>query len=193
MGKFAAALAGIAALSVLLSYLAFLFDKLPLPLGRTGIYLVPLCTLVAGVIAAAPARSLMAQWMRRGITAVFICLACYFVLCIRMTYFREYKWDADLKDVYSELALLNHTYGTGDVATNGLYLSSLNYYRVLSKEETFSEFTLMLPDAPGRSIYVLNQVSDHQFIDKEKLAIVYSGKSTGVVVAVRPRGPISPQ
>jgi hypothetical protein len=39
---------------------------------------------VAGIVAGAPARSLISQWLRRGITAVFMCLACYFLLWVRL-------------------------------------------------------------------------------------------------------------
>ena len=80
-GGFAAALAGIATLSVTISWLAFRFYNLPLPLGRTGIFLIPLCTLVAGAIGAAPdAIRCHSRWLRCGITAVLICMACYFLL-----------------------------------------------------------------------------------------------------------------
>lgn len=193
MASFAAALISITALSLLMSWLAFRFVNLPLPVGRTGIYLVPLCTLFSGVVAAAPARSLTSQWLRRGITSVLICLGCYFLLCLRLDYFREYEWDADLKDVYSVLARLNHSYGVGDVAMNGLYLSSLNYYRGLSNGETFADFTLVVPAAPaGKSIYVLHGVNEREFIDKEKLEVIYRGKRTDALVAVRPNGAIPP-
>jgi 4-amino-4-deoxy-L-arabinose transferase-like glycosyltransferase len=193
MGKFAAALVGITILSLLMSWLAFRFANLPLPIGRTGIYLVPLGTLFTGVIAAAPARSLISRWLRRGITTVFICLGCYFLLCLRLNYFREYEWDADLKDVYSVLARLNHGYGVGDVAMNGLYLSSLDYYRMLSRGETFADFTLLVLNAPAdKSIYVLHGANEREFLDKEKLVVIYRGKSTDVLVAVRPDGPIPP-
>jgi hypothetical protein len=193
MGKFAAALAGITISSLLMSWLAFRFANLPLPVGRTGIYLVPLATLFSGVIAAAPGRSVISQWLRRGVTMVFISLGCYFLLCLRLNYFREYEWDADLKDVYSVLARLNRNYGVGDVAMNGLYLPSLNYYRMSSRGETFSDFTAVLPDRPaGKSIYVLHGWNERGFIDREKLVVIYRGKSTDVLVAVRPDGPIPP-
>jgi len=114
-GAFAAALAGIVSLSLLIHGLAFYFARLPLPMGRTGIYLVPLVTLLAGTIAAAPARSMVrstagstlgtiarsiarygaSQWLGRGITAVLMCLACTFLLCLRVSHFREYEWDAE--------------------------------------------------------------------------------------------------
>jgi hypothetical protein len=89
LGRFAATLAGITTLSVSMSWLAFRFAKVPLPLGRTGIYLVPLCTLLAGAIAAAPVRSVVSDWLRQGITGVFICVACYFLLCIAADLFQR--------------------------------------------------------------------------------------------------------
>jgi hypothetical protein len=193
LGRFGAALAAIAAFSVLLHWLAFRLHDVPLPLGRTGIFLIPLCTLVAGVIAAAPARSAVSHWLRRGITAVFICLAFYFVLCLRVTYFKEYQWDADVKDVYSVLARLNHTYGVTDVATNGFYAGPLNFYRALSKRETFPEFTAINGEPPtGKSVYVLPESYYQPFIKKANLVVVYRGNSTDVVVAVTPNEPVPP-
>jgi hypothetical protein len=189
--RLAAALAGIAILTVLMHWLAFRLVKLPLPLGRTGIYLVPLCTLIAGIIAAAPARSLASQWLRRSITAVFICLACYFLLCLRMNYFKEWEWDADVKDVYPVLARFNHAYGVTEVGTSWFYVASLNYYRELSNRENFPEFIATLPDPPlGKSVYVVHGVVERGFLEREKLVVVYQGKATGVVVAVRPDGRI---
>jgi hypothetical protein len=154
---------------------------------------VPLCTLLGGVVAAAPARSVASRWLGRSLTAVFTCVALYFVLCLRLSYFREYEWNADVKDVYSVMARLNHTYGVSDVAVTGLYASALNFYRVSSQRETFAKFELETPElSAGRSIYVMDGVFWRKFIDREKLAIVYRGKFSDVVVAVRPDGPIPP-
>jgi len=191
LGRLVAGLLGITALTVGISWLAFRYYALPLPVGRTGIYLVPLVTLLAGLIAAIPAERLISRWLRRGIATVLICLACYFLLCLRLSYFREYKWDADVKDVYSVMARLNHTYGVKDAQVTGLYVSALNYYRDLSKQETFPEFTLDVPElSSGRSIYVLDGVWKQDFINQEKLVVVYRGKFSEVVVAVKPNGAI---
>jgi hypothetical protein len=181
-------LGGIAALSLLMSWVAFRFDNLPLPLGRTGIYLVPLFTLVAGIIAAAPVRSPISRWLSRIVTAVFICLACYFLLCLRLTYFKEYQWDADVKDIYSVLARLNHEYGVTDVGVGGIYLSPLNFYRIQSKKETFTEFTMLEQTHGDKSIYVVHGLYEKQFLAREKLSVIYRGKTTDVVVAVRADG-----
>jgi len=193
LARFGSALACVAMLSVLMSWLAFRFDKLPLPLGRTGIYLVPLCTLIVGMVAAMPVRSVGSRWIRRGLTAVILYFACYFLFCLRLTYFKEFEVDADVKDVYSVLARLNHTYGVTDVGVSAYYVSSLNYYRVLSKRETFPEFKLEAPElSVGRSIYVISGVYGRAFIDTEKLAVIYRGKTTDVAIAVKPEGPIPP-
>ncbi len=193
LGKFAAGLAGIVTLAVLMHWTAFRFDKLPLPLSRTGIFLLPLSTLLVGAIAAAPTGSLVSQWLRRGMTAVFMCLACYFVLCLRLEYFKEYEYDRDVKDVYSVLARLNHNFGVTDVAASGVYASPLNFYRVASGKETFTEFRPTAGEFPvGKSIYVMDGPFEKTFIDREGLFVIYRGASTAVVVAVKPGGRIPP-
>jgi hypothetical protein len=174
-----------------MSWLAFRVVKLPLPLSRTGIFLIPLCTLISGVIAAAPARSVVSRRLRQSLTGVLICLACYFLLCLRWSYFKEYEDGADTKAVYSVLAQLNRAYGVSDVAMDSMYVSSLNFYRVVSKRETFREFLDSGEDLPkDKSVYVLLGRYRQSFIVQEKLAIIYRGKSTEVVVAVKPDGPI---
>jgi hypothetical protein len=110
-----------------------------------------------------------------------------------LSYFKEYQWDADVKDVYSVLARSNHTYGVTDVNVTSLYVTALNYYRVLSRRETFPKFELEVPEiSPGRSIYVMSGIAGREFIEKENLVIVYRGKSTDIVVAVQSSGRIPP-
>jgi hypothetical protein len=191
LGRSTVALGGIVTVTVLMHWLAFRIDQFLLPVGRTGIFLVPLTTLLAGTIAAAPTRSLMSLWLRRSITVMFICVSGYFLLCLRISYFREYQWDADAKEVYSVLAQYNHTYGINDVGMTGLFFPALNYYRVLSQKESFTEFILESSQPPlGKSIYVVSESIQQSFIDKEKLVIVYRGHFSDVVVAVKPPGSI---
>lgn len=190
--KLAAALTAMIGLSVTMSWLAFRLYKVPMPMTRTGVFLIPLYTLAAGVIAAAPAQSFVSRTLRQALNVVFIAVACYFLLCLRWHYFREYEYDADAKDVYSVLARLNRSYGAADVAVDGGFVAPLNFYRVLSKKESFPEFVYMpthqLP--AGKSIYVLDEPFEHDFMQKQGLVVVYRGKTTDVVVAVKPGGPI---
>ena len=190
--KFALALAGMVALCVFLHWIAYRMGKLPLPLTRTGLFFLPVCTLLAGVIAAAPARGEISRWLRNGLNAVFIGLACYFLLCLRSTYFREYQDGAETKAVYDVLTKINHSYGVTDTAMDGLYVAPLNFYRVLSKKETFPEFLYVSESAlpPGKSIYVLHRDYYREFIKSQQLVVVYRGKLSQVVVAVPAGGPI---
>jgi hypothetical protein len=194
LGRCATGLAAIIGVTVFLHWLAFRFDHLPMPLSRTAIYLIPLCTLFAGLAGAGPSRSRASDWLRRGIGGAFACLAFYFLLCLRMNYFKEYEYDADVKDVYQVLARLNHAYGVSDVAIDGLYVSSMNFYRIVSTKESFPEFKyLPAEEMPsGKSVYVLHGPYEKQFIDKEGLTIIYRGEMTDVVVAVKPGGRVPP-
>ena len=141
---FAATLAAVAILTILLHWLAFQFDNLPLPKARTGIFLLPIFTLIAAALAASPARSLISQWSpHEAPPLALFCVAAYFLLCLRVSYFEEYQWDQDVKDVYSVLAGLNHASGVTDVAVSDLYHAPLNFYRVVSGRETFPEFTII--------------------------------------------------
>jgi len=193
LGRLAAGLAGIVTLTVILHWLAFRYDNLALPLSRTGIFLLPLCTLFAGTIAAAPTDLVVSRWLGRGMTAVFMCLACYFALCLRLSYFKEYEYDRDVKDVYAVLARLNHSYGVTDVAATGVYASPLNFYRVASGKETFPEFKAVAGAFPaGRAIYIMHGPFEQPFIEREGLVIIYRGKAGEVVVGVPPHGAIPP-
>lgn len=169
------------------SWLAFHFFGLPLPLGRTGIYFVTLCTLGMGVIASSPARGLLSRWLQLGLVVSLLGLGSYFVLCLRLSYFKAYRWNADVKDAYAVLARLNQTRGLTDVQTSGVFVPGLNFYREVSGQETFSEFEAETPEVvAGRAAYVLNEGYWADFIRREKLVVIYRGKLSGTVVALSP-------
>jgi len=78
-----------------------------MPMDRTAIWIVPLCVLAIGAAATG----------RRGLTAMLFAMSFYFVLCLRLNYFKEWAWDADVNRIYPVLARYNHTYGVRDVAS----------------------------------------------------------------------------
>ena len=125
----AVALLGILAATIGAHWLLFRLFRVPLPMDRTAIWIVPLCTLAIGSAATG----------RRSLTVMLYVMSFYFVLCLRLNYFKEWSWDADVNKVYPVLAWYNHTYGVRDVASNWMYGSSLNFYRVQSGRESFGE------------------------------------------------------
>jgi hypothetical protein len=121
-----------------------------------------------------------------------LCAACYFLLCLRLSYFKEYQWDADAKEVYSVLANYNRTYGVTDFGIFDLCAPALNYYRLLSNSRTFPELKSAPPNPTGgKPLYVMSQVNQRNFIDQERLVVVYRGRYSDTVIAVKPGGPIS--
>jgi hypothetical protein len=182
----AVVLAGAAAIATVLHWVAFHAFGLLLPLDRTALYYAPLCTLAAGVMVAIPIESRMGRASFYACLAVFALFALHFMYSMRLTYFGEWRYDADMKKVYGALAGYSHDDCVDRVASNWIYTASLNFYRTLSGRESFSEFPpgFVLPeDAP---VYVLHANIDRKFIDAQKLTVVFHGESTDAVIAVRP-------
>jgi hypothetical protein len=150
--------------------------RVPLPMDRTAIWIVPLCVLAIGAAAA----------KRRALTVMLYVMSFYFVLCLRLNYFKEWDWDADVDKIYPVLAWYNHTYGVRDVASNWQYGSALNFYRVQSGRESFGEIESPLQIPTGRSLYVLDYPFDEDFFKQQHLRVVYHAPNTEAVVAVRP-------
>jgi len=168
---------------------AFSLFHLLLPRGRTALYLIPLATLIAAAFASLPATSRFAAATRVGLKATLFALALYFLGCMRLSYFKEWEWGADVRKVYPVIAYYNHAYCVDDVQSFWLYTGSLNFYRALSGKENFKEsWSGILNDADyklDKSVYVLHAAFNGAFIDQQKLKIVYHGETTDVVVAVR--------
>ncbi len=169
-------------------WLCFTAFHLLLPKGRTAAYLAPLGVLIAGAIAAVPGRSRWERAAHKSLAVALAVTAGYFILCLRLTYFQEWWWDAEVDKVYWVLCYYNHNYGVEDVPMDWMYSSALNYYRVASGHESFHEFTgYTVPGSypADRPLYVLHAIIDRDFIASQNLNVVYHG-TTDVVVAVRP-------
>src|SRR5215469_11620269 len=143
-----AVLAGAAAIATVLHWVAFHAFRLLLPLDRTALFYVPLCTLAVGVMVAIPVESRMGRASYYACLAVLALFALHFMYSMRLTYFAEWRYDADMKKVYSALARYNHEYCVDRVESDWFYTNSLNFYRQLSGRESFSEFppAFVLPE-----------------------------------------------
>ena len=174
------------AAALAMHWVLFRTMKIPLPLDRTGIWIVVLSTVFAGILAAVPIPTRAGEISQRGLTILMVVLGSYFLLCLRMNYFKEWKWDSDTDKLYSVLASYNHACGLSDVAMNWRYDASLNYYRQASGHETFSKFPHSDNLPAGRRAYVLYQPEDSDFLAEHRLNAVYEAPS-GAVIALAPQ------
>ena len=173
-------------LAVTAHWVCFHWFQLPLPKERTGIYLVPMFMLSAGILAAVPARHRLGVISRVALMAVLCAHALYFILCLRLEYFREWKWNADVRQAYDVVAYYNHKYGVRTVPTTWMYVAGLNFYRSVSGHESLDAFRSFDPLLPGEALYVLWRVSSEAFIVQHRLKVVYHGEISDIVVAIRP-------
>jgi hypothetical protein len=181
--QWAGALAGIAVLTVVTHSILFRAAHVLLPKDRTAIYFVPIVFLAAGVLAAIPGGI-----SRRALAGALALTATYFVLCLRLTYFKEWKYDSDAKAVYSLLSYYNHHRGVTDVVLNWRYTAVLNFYRAESGRETLPPFVSSAPPYPaGHQAYVMFYPDNWTFLRDNGLKIVYHAPESDAVVAIDPR------
>jgi hypothetical protein len=177
-------------LTLVCHQLLFWLYGILLPLDRTGLYIALFLFLIAGVAAAVPLDSLQGRIAARALTGVLALIACYSIGCLRLTYFKEWKYDADMKRVYSVLAYYNRTYGLKDVSVNWRYVAALNTYRELSGHETLHQVgpaPTQIDEYPaGYQAYVIFYPWDQGFIKQEGLKVVYHDNFTDAAVVIRP-------
>lgn len=182
----AAALSGALALALCAHWICFRAFHLLLPRDRTALFLAVLPFPVIGLLTALPLSSRAARFCRRGLSAALVFVALYFAACLRLTYFKEWIWNADMKNVYSVLAYYNHAYGVKDIGSDWRYTSALNYYRAISGHETLAEFAAGPSYPIDRKVYVLPTGFDNGFMEQQRLKVVYRDELSGTAVAIRP-------
>jgi hypothetical protein len=161
-----------------------------LPLERTAMWVVVLFLAMAGALAAEPDASAMGRASAKALTALLALIACYNIGCLRLNYFNEWKYDADMKNVYAVLASYNHTYGVTRVSANWRYVAALNCYRAMSGRESLEEVprapTQVNEYPPGYQAYVFYYGADEDFYRREGLKLVYHDSFTDAAVGIRP-------
>jgi len=187
---------GISAASILVVTLAihrlmYGLGHVLMPLGRRALFIVPLCVLAVGAGLALHAISRPAAWVRRTALAMLWLTAAYFICCLRLSYFMEWKYNADARELYRVVAYYNHTYGVRDISSNWRYISVLNFYRILSAHENLPEIIgepvpVLAEYPPGKPLYVVHYTSDVPFIGRENLKVVYHSQMSDAAVAIRP-------
>ena len=173
------------AIAFLCHWLAFHFLGIPLPMERTAIFFVPLALLLIGIGAALPSSSRFGAVPRLlSIAALSLC-AVYFLGCLRLSYFKEWKFDADVKELYGVLRQQN----LRDIEVDWRYAVPLNFYRAYYHDQALPSFDWTEPHVEGKPAYVLHLPEARDFINKQNLQVIYQGKVSDAVVAVRPVEP----
>jgi hypothetical protein len=173
--------AGTAGGALLVHWLCFRWFGLLLPVYRTGLYLAPLATLTVGALA-----SIAIAWRRKMLTGLLFVLAAWFLLSLRLASFIEWQYASEVKDAYYVAAHYARQHCIRDVAAYWRYDSALDFYRLYTGNTDISKFADTGQATPGHDLYVLHGAENHDFIDQQKLQIIYRGQSTDVLIAVRP-------
>jgi hypothetical protein len=191
---FAANLLLIWCLTLLAHWWGLRFFDLLLPKARTAISFVAVAFLFLGVLGSNRSESAASRWSVKALQGALLVCALYFLGSMRLTYFDEWKFNADMRQIYSLLSCYNRNFEIRKVGTMYLYTDTLNFYRFASRQEAFDEFSYLL--TPDAQVYVLNdQYPDqHEFLEQQQLQVIYKASMGDTVVAVRPGlKPLTPE
>jgi hypothetical protein len=178
-------LIAVTTVTLLLHWSSFRMFGLLLPKDRTALFFAPLSLLVFGVATAVSGGSRIGYTLHIfGI--LLLCLgALYFVGCLRLFYFKEWKFDADVKTAFAAIQYANRNYGIAEVSSDWKYAASLNFYRETSKSSSITLIQTSCPYPAGKQAYVLWYPEAQEFIQKQGLRIIYRGELSDIVLAIR--------
>ena len=168
---------------ITIHWLAFRLFGLPLPMARTALFFAPLLALLLATTAVAPPRVRGAAVFRTATVAWFAVTGMYFMGCLRLSYFQEWKIDADTRGVYLALNDLNRRQPMGSAYVDPILAPCMNFYNMsyggMLPHFEHSDFPL-----PDQSVYVLWEPMRRPFIESQHLHVIYKGKISGAVVAI---------
>jgi hypothetical protein len=179
-------ISAVAVLAVLEHRLAYRLFRLLMPVSRTGLFFLPLVTLMVGIAAAIPAFSRGAAVCRKALIGALCVLSFYYLFCMRLMYFQEWDYQADLNQAYKVVACYNHERNVQDVEVSWYYHAGMNFLRLASGHETFGPFSSTVPHTTGHQMYILEANAERDFIQAQGLKVVFKGDRTGIVAAVLP-------
>jgi hypothetical protein len=178
------------ALTVLAHWLQFKLMKIPLPLERTSIFVVPLATALVGASLSValfdrvPTLNQVARAIRGlGITIVLI-TGFYFVGELRDSYFREWRDSAEVKAAFPVVVDLCRRAGVREVPSDPNLTSSFNFYRAVYRLNDIGEFRSCEKMPADEPIYVVLESRYGEFMRMKGLQVAWRG--TFLVVLVRP-------
>lgn len=183
-----------ATLIFLVHWIAFHSIHLLLPKQRTALFFVPLLTLALGAAAALrlrPGNPRPVGLLAAGVLAVS---GLYFLGCLRLGYFKEWKFDSVTEHLYWLVEDLHHRCGVEDFCIDWRYHVPLNFYRSVYNS-SLAEFQASssgeLP--PGKMAYAIFLPTSQDFIRDQHLVVTFHDDESGAGIAMRacPANPAS--
>jgi len=185
MARLGWVVAAIFVVTVAMHWTAFRLFGLLLPKDRTAIYFFPLFMIVAGVLAAVPPSSRLSRNLRGCFLGALAVMAAYFLLCLRLTYFKEWYWDSDVQKTYAVLSCLNRTHQVTRVASTWSYRGPLNFYQLAqptSMQEIDDNFA-----SPLTQVFVVDMLHSPEALQGRDLKVFYRSPTTDVALAAKPQ------
>ncbi len=156
-----------------------------MPKDRTAAFMVPLVVCALGIVATCSARSRMGNLSRGVFLSSLTLVTLFFLSCLRVSYFKEWAWDAETEDGYKVVRCIGERTGMARVGAGWPFMLPLNFYRVAEKSR-LTEIVDEKTNPEGVEVYVLDTLHNPGVIEKRGLRVVYRGRSTDMVVAVDP-------
>jgi hypothetical protein len=182
----AGSLAAVFFLTLAAHWLQFKILKIPLPLERTSLFLVPLATAVVGAVLSVTPSNLLDRVTRGSGIAVMLIASIYFAGTLHDTYFAEWRNCADLRSAFPVIVDLSRRAGVREFPSDLNYTGTLNFYRILYKVADLNELQNFDTMPPGKAIYVIPRGAYADFIRTEGLKIAYHGTVSDLAVVYRP-------
>ncbi len=181
----AASLASIVIIALTCHWIQFKLLRIPLPLERTSIWIVPLVTASVGLIFSLTPSGLIQSTVRAVGISSLLMLGLYFAGELRDSFFNMWRTSAEVRAAYPTIQDLCRRRNVTEVASGFNLTPSLKFYNLFYKsaQPNFSNFDKMPSD---KIIYVLEESQFGEFIRNEGLRVVFRGTVSDLVVLERP-------
>jgi hypothetical protein len=102
---------------------------------------------------------------------------------MRLTYFKEWRWDADVQKTYAILSCFDRTQQVTRITSTWSYRAALDFYQ-LAQPSSMQEITTHF-DPQQTQIYVIDSLHTPEALQGD-LRVFYRSRVTDLVMAARP-------
>ncbi len=175
-------------ISVVLHWAAFHLWRILLPKERAAIYFVTLSVLATGLGTAICSRLRFGYVPQVFSLALLSIGALYFIACLRLDYFKEWKFGADVRAAYPVVEKISRCYGIREIPSEWMYDAGLRFYQRYYGNAVL-KISFAEPYPAGKDAYVVRYDSAKDFIKQQGLRVVYHGSLSDMAVLIRDHQP----